>query len=293
MLLLHNSLAYPNQAYYEEYQAQQQNPVYIPQRAEDRKFAEKPNAIKKVTFEEIEEIKNNEIGDSVGFSWSNILSTLLRMVFPQDNAFTSSGPSKENSEGSAPTLWQNLLQLGLKILSAIMGGGAQSESIEKIDSNSPLQGILAAIFSTVVGNKDPDQVAMMAKQAGEFISIIVNLLDALKTSFSQRSLAARSIGQRDMISDISLASLTMTKGFVKAMSTAEEKCAQKFICEANLDCRNTIEQNSSLCHLASYATVFFLDKSTGSTNINSIQEAGRKGRSGENCVALYSDCRKS
>ena len=61
------------------------------------------------------------------------------MVFPQDNGFAIAGPSKENGDGSPPTLWQNLFQLGLKILSAIMGGGVQSESIEKIDSGSPLQ----------------------------------------------------------------------------------------------------------------------------------------------------------
>jgi hypothetical protein len=30
-----------------------------------------------------------------------------------------------------------------------------------------VQGILAAVFSTVLGSKDPDQVAVMAKQAGE------------------------------------------------------------------------------------------------------------------------------
>lgn len=30
-----------------------------------------------------------------------------------------------------------------------------------------LQGILAAVLSTVLGAKDPDQVASMAKQAGE------------------------------------------------------------------------------------------------------------------------------
>ena len=85
----------------------------------------------------------------------------------------------------------------------------------------------------------------------QFISIIVNLLDALKTSFSQRSLAARSIGQRDMISDTGLASLTMVKGFVQSIATSDEKCVQKYLCQANSECKDSVEQNSNLCHLAS------------------------------------------
>ena len=37
------------------------------------------------------------------------------------------------------------------------------------------------------------------------------LMNALKTSFSQRALRARSLGQRDRISDFTLATIDMTK----------------------------------------------------------------------------------
>lgn len=39
----------------------------------------------------------------------------------------------------------------------------------------------------------------------QFINIVVNLLDALKTSFSHRSLQARSVGRKDSMSDAAVA----------------------------------------------------------------------------------------
>lgn len=42
---------------------------------DNRKFAEKPNAMKKVALDDIDDIQTNQIQDS-GFSWSNMLGTL-------------------------------------------------------------------------------------------------------------------------------------------------------------------------------------------------------------------------
>lgn len=110
---------------------------------------------------------------------------------------------------------------------------------------------MAAVLSGVLGAKDPDQVNIMAKQAGEFINIVVNLLDALKTSFSHRSLAARSIGKKDSVSDMGIASIAMLKGYVKTYGTenASEKCMQKYLCEANNECNNDIGGNSIFCQM--------------------------------------------
>lgn len=132
-----------------------------------------------------------------------------------------------------------------------MGGGAANDGIDKVDNGgaSPMQNILAAVLSGVLGAKDPDQVNTMAKQAGEFINIVVNLLDALKTSFSHRSLAARSIGKKDSVSDLGIASIAMLKGYVKTYGNASEKCMQKFVCEANTECNNDIGGNSIFCQM--------------------------------------------
>lgn len=101
----------------------------------------------------------------------------------------------------------------------------------------------------MLGAKDPDQVNIMAKQAGEFINIVVNLLDALKTSFSHRSFNARSHGRKDSVSDLGIASITMLKGYVKTTGNASEKCMQRYMCEANTECNNDIGGNSIFCQM--------------------------------------------
>lgn len=108
---------------------------------------------------------------------------------------------------------------------------------------------MAAVFQGVLGAKDPDQVNIMAKQAGEFINIVVNLLDALKTSFSHRSIAARSNNRKDSVSDLGIASITMLKGYVKTTGNTSEKCMQKYMCEANKECNSDIGGNSIFCQM--------------------------------------------
>lgn len=53
------------------------------------------------------------------------------------------GPNKSDSldEGIAPSPWAHLLSVGLKILTAILGGGAgaPSDGIDKVDNGSPMQ----------------------------------------------------------------------------------------------------------------------------------------------------------
>jgi hypothetical protein len=48
----------------------------------------------------------------------------------------------------------------------------------------------------------------------QFINIVVNLLDALKTSFSHRSMAARSLGKKDSVSEAAVAGLSLLKVWV-------------------------------------------------------------------------------
>jgi hypothetical protein len=48
----------------------------------------------------------------------------------------------------------------------------------------------------------------------QFINIVVNLLDALKTSFSHRSMAARSLGKKDSVSEAAVAGLSLLKVWI-------------------------------------------------------------------------------
>ncbi|KAF9424267.1 hypothetical protein HW555_000660 [Spodoptera exigua] len=116
-------------------------PAPQPEQAQERKFAEKSNALKKVALDDIDEIQTNSISDG-GFSWSNMLGMLMQMIF---NPGTT-GPNKSDSidtDSVSPSPWANLLSMGLKILTAILGGGASSDGIDKVDNgSSPMQTVL-------------------------------------------------------------------------------------------------------------------------------------------------------
>ncbi|XP_018571620.1 uncharacterized protein LOC108911227 isoform X1 [Anoplophora glabripennis] len=290
-----DTLSYPNQ----QFSPQEggfypvHNPQLQPQR-EERKFAEKPNALKKVALDDLDDIQTNQLTESTGggFSWSNLLGMVMQMIFNPGGI--NQGPNKSEGLDDGPIAtspWANLISVGLKILTAILGGGAaNNDGIDKVDNGgSPMQGILAAVLGAVVGGRNPEQVNMLAKQAGEFISIIVNLLDALKTSFSHRSLAARNIGKKDTVSDATVAGIAMAKGYMRSLSTDNSKCMQKFMCQANNECTTDIGQTSLYCHLGSYAASFILERTT-SSSFDVLYEAGRRGRSGDNCQQAYLEC---
>ncbi|XP_021193787.1 uncharacterized protein LOC110378728 isoform X2 [Helicoverpa armigera] len=238
------------------------NSLPMPQQvqAEERKFAEKSNALKKVALDDIDEIQTNSISDG-GFSWSNMLGMLMQMIF---NPGTT-GPNKSDSidtDSVSPSPWANLLSMGLKILTAILGGGASSDGIDKVDNgSSPMQ----------------------------FINIVVNLLDALKTSFSHRSLAARSMGRKDSVSDAALAGIAMFKTYVRSFGTNDDKCLQKYVCDANTECSDDIGPKSVFCQFGTYAASFVLERQSGGT-FDDFYEAGRRGRSGVDCRQMYLQC---
>lgn len=70
-----STLAYPNQQAMESGFVPARGPQLPTQRIE-RKFAEKPNAIKKVALDDLEETQTNQIQETGGgFSWSNLLGS--------------------------------------------------------------------------------------------------------------------------------------------------------------------------------------------------------------------------
>ncbi|XP_029168700.1 uncharacterized protein LOC114938790 isoform X1 [Nylanderia fulva] len=287
------------QQYPQEYQQQQQ------QVRGDRKFAEKPNAMKKVALDDLEDISTNQIqeGSSSGFSWSNMLGMLMQMLLGQTGGAT--GPSKnEIDDGATTSPWTNLLSVGLRVLTALLGGPQQPvDGIDKVDNqSSPMQEILTAVLGAFLGQgRNPEQIAVMAKNASEqFISIVINLLDALKTSFSHRSLTARSLGRRDTISEAAIASISMLKGYMRSVKSfsyvgrVEEEgqrgCAERALCEASAECiADTQGPSSIFCQLGSYATSYLLQRQSG-VGFEVLYEAGRRGRTGEDCRTLFMDC---
>ncbi|XP_036140331.1 uncharacterized protein LOC105839106 isoform X3 [Monomorium pharaonis] len=257
---------------------QQYPQLYQPQQIrEERKFAEKPNAMKKVAIDDLEDISTNQIQESgnSGFSWSNMLGMLMQMLLGQTGGAT--GPSKnEIDDGATVSPWTNLLSVGLRVLTALLGGPQQPvDGIDKVDNqSSPMQ----------------------------FISIVINLLDALKTSFSHRSNEARTIGKRDTVSEAAIASISMLKGYMRSVKSfsyvgreeeeGQRGCAERALCEASAECiADTKGPSSIFCQLGSYATSYILQRQSG-VGFEALYEAGRRGRTGglQDCRTLFMDC---
>lgn len=260
----------------------QQHPEYLPDRVSyvtpstvvvSRKFAEKPNNVKKVILEDrndLDDVNTNQISDSSqigGFSWSNLLTMIMQLIFnPAGTA--QAGPSKsdviDSEQSTSP--WANALSIGLKILTTILSGGApMGDGIDKVDNPSPVP---------------------------QIINILVNLLDALKTSFSHRSLRARSLGGKDTVSDVGLTGTILSKAFIKSMNTNDDICLQRYVCEANQECVNALSNSNTnkhniYCQLGNYLSSFLLRNKINSSQYN---EAGRRGRSQENCKEIYLVC---
>lgn len=110
----------------------------------ERKYAEKPNAMKKVVLDDIDDLNANTIqeGSNTGFSWGNMLGILMQMLLGPSTGVSS--PSKNDIDDNVqPSPWSNLISMGLKVLTAILGGIQQpSDGIDKVDNggtSGPMQ----------------------------------------------------------------------------------------------------------------------------------------------------------
>lgn len=128
--------AYPQQEVYQRQQqqlTQSQSPVYRPE-SSGRKFAVKPNASKKVALDDIEDdIEGNQIQESVGggpggFTWSNMLSTVMTMFFNGAANAPTKSDDVDGPIGLGGSPWANVISMGkfgwetsaLKVLNLII-----------------------------------------------------------------------------------------------------------------------------------------------------------------------------
>ncbi|XP_017142800.1 uncharacterized protein LOC108156041 isoform X3 [Drosophila miranda] len=136
--------AFPQQEVYQRQHQLAQSPVY---RGEEsaRKFAVKPNASKKVALDDIEDdLENNQLQETVGgpggFTWSNMLSTVMTMFFNGAVNAPSKSDDVDSSVGLGGSPWANVISMGLRIINTLLGGGAPSDGIDKVDNGgSPMQ----------------------------------------------------------------------------------------------------------------------------------------------------------
>lgn len=69
------------------------------------------------------------------------LGMVMQMFFNNANG-AQNIPTKSDDidNGVAPSPWANIISVGLKIVTALLGGGANNDGIDKVDNgNSPMQ----------------------------------------------------------------------------------------------------------------------------------------------------------
>jgi len=145
-----------------------------------------------------EENLTNDIEDEkpLAKEEGSLLSTVVEIAMKFvpliiDTLAGSTGPSQTDRiegidlNGEDPFSLRNIAYLGLKLFLAVAGG--TSSGIDKSDTVSPMQPVMGAVIGALTGSDDPNEVAVMAKQASEVINLVVTLVEALTTSMSQRS----------------------------------------------------------------------------------------------------------
>lgn len=70
------------------------------------------------------------------------LGMVMQMFFNNAALGAQNAPTKSDDidTGVAPSPWANIISVGLKIVTALLGGGANNDGIDKVDNgNSPMQ----------------------------------------------------------------------------------------------------------------------------------------------------------
>ncbi|XP_050709352.1 uncharacterized protein LOC126994139 isoform X2 [Eriocheir sinensis] len=271
---------------------------------EGRKFVTKSNNVKKNPELRAQSQPQNrpnqppaapaktEVANDGGFQWGNIFNVVMQVLFggPVNGPDGSSDKMDYITQLTTGEFsWAKMVSLGVQMVLNVLGGG-DNAAIDKMDSGSPVEGILTAVISYLTGSNNPEEVGVMAKQASELFGLVVTLLDALRTSFSERSFQARSMGSSDPVADAAVAATTMVKTYIKTYETEDDICMQKYLCEANTDCvLGTGDTGYLFCQIGTYGMSYLLERSTY-TPFEIFNDAGRRGRVGENCKAVFSEC---
>lgn len=82
-----------------------------------------------------------------------------------------------------PFSMSNLIRMGIKVALAVFSSYT-NDDIDRIDKVSPTQAILGTVISAVTGSENPQEVAIMAKQATDVINLLVTLVEAVGTSIT-------------------------------------------------------------------------------------------------------------
>jgi len=119
---------------------------------------------------------------------SQNLCSFARQIPPQKHSRSISRQQHEEDQPVAtqkddPFSMSNLIRMGIKVALAVFSSYT-NDDIDRIDKVSPTQAILGTVISAVTGSENPQEVAVMAKQATDVINLLVTLVEAVGTSIT-------------------------------------------------------------------------------------------------------------
>lgn len=95
---------------------QQQQQHELQNEFQYRKFAEKPNNLKKVSLDDIDQdIQTNQIDGNL-FSWTNMLGSVMQMVFNANNAAQPTKSDDVDVSSNPASPWTNAISIGMYLL---------------------------------------------------------------------------------------------------------------------------------------------------------------------------------
>lgn len=267
-----------------------------------RKFANKPNHIKKQGYyagPDVPGIEKVDLGygpasgpgaigppQESGINWGKTMNMVMQFVMGAAQAFTSGTQIEKVDNGEAGSFsWAKVISIGMQVILNMLGGGSETQ-LEKNDNptRNAVQGVLATVLGLAMGQDDPQSVQVMAKQATQLFGLVMDLTEVLKTSFSERSLQARSLGEADYTADAGLTVMTMLQPVASQALLGDDTCGLKSMCMSSKECMDKTKDDGMFCTIGSYIAAYSM---SSSQDMYVIEEAARYGREGQNCEALY------
>ncbi|GIY85246.1 uncharacterized protein CDAR_508051 [Caerostris darwini] len=145
--------------------------------------------------------------------------------------------------------------------------------------------VIRTLVKLIFGNDE--ESAATSKQ---ILNIFVSVLDMLKSTLGQRARSATSRGSRAVLGDAATASASLLKGYVKAFMSNNNSCVQKYLCEASKEAvSDGREVGYLIAQIGGYAASYALENQK-SAAFQENYAASRRGRSGEDCKAVYQVC---
>ncbi|GFY71020.1 uncharacterized protein TNIN_408601 [Trichonephila inaurata madagascariensis] len=168
---------------------------------------------------------------------------------------------------------------------ALISNDLDTNKKQQVSQFLTSKNVIRTLVKLIFGNDE--ESAATSKQ---ILNIFVSVLDMLKSTLGQRARSATSRGSRAVLGDAASASASLLKGYIRAFMTNNNSCVQKYLCEASKEAvSDGREVGYLIAQIGGYAASYALENQKSAV-FQENYAASRRGRSGEDCKAVYQIC---